>query len=194
MTEPVIQFFDKAKKFIIGAGYEQEIDYVQNRYLKDVTVQDFIAEASFVILISSGRKEQIVRKEYDAFMSCMYNNLSPDPYLLIHNRRQREAIRMIWQNGEKILQKIKDQPTDIDRIEYLYTLPQIGKIMKHHFARNIGIDTIKPDLWMDRIAEKYAYANPFVMCEAIQKERPEHRIGTIDVILWRYCNLTGGIS
>jgi hypothetical protein len=189
--EPVVKFFDMAKTAIIAEGYEDEIKYVQNRFFKDIAVDEFAEEATFVLLISSGLKEQVARKNYDAFMNCKNNRPSEDPYPLIHNRRQREAIRNIWTNKASILQQIKDQPTDADKIEFLNTLPQIGKIMKYHFARNLGIDTIKPDLWMDRLAEIFDFKNPFEMCEAIRKQRPELRIGTIDVILWRYCNLFG---
>jgi hypothetical protein len=194
MTFPALQFFDKAKKAIIAEGYGQEIEYVQNRYFKDITVETFKVEATFVILASSGLKEQIVRKNFDAFMGGMDPTSARwvlDPYPLIPNGRQRAAIRNIWKNGEEILQQIRDRPTDAEKIEFLDSLPQIGKITKFHFARNLGIDCIKPDLWMDRLAEIYDFSDPFAMCEAIRKERPENRIGTVDVILWRYCNLFG---
>lgn len=197
----LLSFFDKARKSIINAGYGQEIEYVQNRYFKDITVNDFKVEATFVLLMSSGRKEQIVRKEFDAFMDAI--NPKPkqtvlekneDPFEILCNRRQRAAIRNIWKNGEEILQQVRDKPDDNAKIEFLDTLPQIGPITKFHFARNLGIDCIKPDLWLTRLSMVYGFDTPLQMCETIREHRPEFRIGTIDVILWRYCNFTGDLS
>ncbi len=82
----------------------------------------------------------------------------------------------------------------------------MGPKTARHFARNLGIDCVKPDIWMDRLAYKYGfYENdgkilyPERMCKSIQEQLPQfgvpyYRIGTIDVILWRYCVLTGELK
>jgi hypothetical protein len=57
-------------------------------------------------------------------------------------------------------------------------------------ARNLGIDTIKPDLHLERMAEVWGYKNPFDLCNDIQHLTGE-KLGIIDIVLWRYCNLTG---
>jgi len=46
-----------------------------------------------------------------------------------------------------------------------------------------------------RLAARFGYASPDALCRAIQVEGmippgPELRLGTIDLVLWRYCNLT----
>ena len=192
-TRQVIEFFDHAKNIVIANGYQPEIEYVQDRQFKDMNAESFAWEAAFVILASSGLKEQIVRKNFEKFRDAIINDF-PDPFSEIANSRQREAIKLIWNNPEGILQQIHDQPSDANKIEFLDTLPQIGPITKYHMARNLGIDCIKPDIWLERLSEKYGFISPIEMCIAIQIERPEHRIGTIDVILWRYCNLTGSLS
>ena len=191
--KPVILFFDKARNHIIGAGYEPEIDYVQDRFFKDMDERSLCWEAAFVILASSGLKEQIVRKNFEKLRDA-YVNDDDDIFAVIPNKRQREAIRYVWMHPAEILQAIRDIPNDADRIEFLDTLPQIGPITKFHLARNLGIDCIKPDIWLERLAEKYGYINPVQMCFEIQAERPEFRIGTIDLILWRYCNLVRALS
>lgn len=192
---PIIIFFDKARRHIIGVGYEPEIDYVQDRLFKDIDETSLFWETAFVILASSGLKEQIVRKNFDKLRDAIVNDDDDDDiFVVIPNKRQREAIRYVWYNSAEILKKIREQPDDLSRIKFLDTLPQIGPITKYHLARNLGIDCIKPDIWMQRLSEAYGYSSPMDMCTDIQKSRPEFRIGTIDVILWRYCNLTGELS
>ena len=192
-TKPIVSFFDRARRHIIGAGYEPEIEYVQDRFFKDIDEVSFCWETAFVILASSGLREQIVRKNFDKLRDAHIND-DDDIFAVIPNKRQREAIRYVWHNPVEILKKIREMPDDCSRIEFLDTLPQIGPITKFHLARNLGIDCIKPDIWLERLSEKYGYVNPVQMCFDIQSSRPEFRIGTIDLILWRYCNLTGELS
>ena len=39
-------------------------------------------------------------------------------------------------------------------IEFCETLPYIGGITKYHLAKNLGVDTAKPDVWLERVAAK----------------------------------------
>ena len=94
---------------------------------------------------------------------------------------------------DDILKEIKAYPTDSGKIYYIGTLPRMGPKMRYHLARNIGIDTVKPDIWMFRLIKKYGFESPEGMCNFLTTMFPQYRIGTIDVILWRYCNLTGDI-
>ena len=75
-----------------------------------------------------------------------------------------------------------------DKIEYLDSLPMIGPITKYHLARNLGIDCAKPDRHLVKLAKYFGYPSVQQMCEDISKESG-YRIGTVDVILWRYCNM-----
>lgn len=77
-----------------------------------------------------------------------------------------------------------------DKISALEELPWIGGITKYHLARNMGLDCVKPDRHLVRLAERYGFEDPHLMCNYLAKQFKE-RVGTIDVILWRYCNLTG---
>jgi hypothetical protein len=192
-AKPILLYFDRARRFLIDSGYEPEIDYVQGRFFKDIDVVSLCWETTFVILASSGLKEQIVRKNFERFRDTFVRD-GEDEFATIANKRQREAIRHIWENPGVILRTLRDLPGDIERIEYLDTLPQIGPISRYHLARNLGIDCIKPDIWLKRLAEAFDYSSPDEMCRDIQQSRPEFRVGTIDVILWRYCNLTGALS
>jgi hypothetical protein len=40
----------------------------------------------------------------------------------------------------------------VERLEYLGSLPWIGAITKYHAARNFGVDCVKPDIHLTRLA------------------------------------------
>lgn len=70
---------------------------------------------------------------------------------------------------------------DVDNLKIFH---YIGDTLKYHVARNIGVDTIKPDVHLMKIAKHYGY-DVFEMAELLseQFDIPKH---TVDTILWRY--------
>ena len=187
----LLEFYLNAYEKIIDEGFIGEIEWCQSRHFPSITAQDFGYEYTFAVLASSGLREQIVRKNYNKFLEAAHDG--NNPYETINNKRQRAAIMHVWVNLDKILGTLQAQPTDEAKIEYLDTLPQIGPKAKKHLARNLGIDCVKPDRHMERLAERFGYESPDAMCLDIQRMLPvKERIGVIDVVLWRYCNLTGG--
>lgn len=199
----LIDFFKKAHGYVIAEGFQWEIDLVENRHFGDITAQHLAWNFLFCALGSSGLNNKVVQKQYDRFVSEY--NVGKDAFESIPNGRIREAVMFVWTNKDSILADLRRKNTDGDRIEYIRTLPQMGPKTAYHFARNIGIDCIKPDIWLNRLAEKYGFydidnnPDPYHTCLKIHEHLPSwgvpyYRIGTIDVILWRYCNLTGGIE
>ena len=57
-------------------------------------------------------------------------------------------------------------------------------------AGNGRLEYAKPDRHLIRLAEKYGFNDVQAMCEYLAQLDNE-RIGVIDVVLWRYCNMTG---
>lgn len=201
----ILPFFEKAHGYVISEGFQWEIDLVENRHFKDITSQHLAWNFLFCALGSSGLNNKVVQKQYDRFV--FEHNGGKNAFNTIPNIRIRNAVSFVWANKDSILADLRRKNnTGEYRIEYIRTLPQMGPKTAYHFARNIGIDCIKPDIWMNRLAEKYecwnlneGYVDPLRMCEDIQKRLPVpgipyYRIGTIDVILWRYCNLAGGVE
>lgn len=199
-----LNFFIKAHNYVIAHGFQWEIDLVENRYLKDITAQDLKWNFLFCVLGSSGLNNKVVQKQYDKFI-FEYNS-GKNAFDIIPNSRIRNAVKYVWSHKDEILSNIIRKNTDLDRIEYIKTLPQMGPKTARHFARNLGIDCVKPDIWMERLAYEYGFCEndgktlyPERMCKSIQEQLPQlgipqYRIGTIDVILWRYCVLTGELK
>lgn len=68
-------------------------------------------------------------------------------------------------------------------VKELRVLRGIGPTLIHHLARNIGINTVKPDVHLSRMA-RYFRMDPFKMCDKISGMTglPVH---LVDTIIWR---------
>lgn len=172
-------FFSHAKQDIVKQGYQWEIDVCNKRYFSTRKPIDFLNEYAFVVL-NTGMKNQVAEK--------MFKRLFTDGIETVHHKQKRESIDWMQSNYEKEFQKLQEKLTDEDKIEFLETLPFIGKITKYHLARNLGIDCAKPDRHLERLAYRFGFSSTHDMCDYVAKKTGE-RIGTVDVILWRYSNL-----
>jgi thermostable 8-oxoguanine DNA glycosylase len=191
-TKEAIDFFIRAYSEVVERGYLEEIMWCRNRRFSDITPLDFLDQYMFAVFSSSGLNNQVVQKQMDKFTKAVHDG--ENAFDTIKNRRMKDAIVRMWTAYPHIFEILKSKKTDFDKIEYLETLQQIGPKEKLHLARNLGIDCVKPDRHMLKLAEKFEYATPDEMCRDIQRNLPiPERIGVIDVILWRYCNLIGGI-
>jgi hypothetical protein len=176
---PEEELFYQAYDTVCQRGYSDEIEYVRNiKRFEDQDAVTFFQEYVWVVL-NAGMKEQVARGIYDRYMEKL------DIEEINHPGKRKGIHRATleyetWFDG---LQKAQD------KIQFCESLPWIGPITKYHLARNIGIDTVKPDRHLVRLAATYGYDSPLKLCTEIQKTVGE-RLGVIDVILWRYCNLT----
>lgn len=180
--EDIIPFFVAANEHIIKEGYQWEIDFVRD--IKPLEEQEdwyFYYQYVWVVL-NAGMKEQIARKICDRFFE-------EKRFEVIGHLGKRDAIKEAALHYKEWFGKLKSFKTQSARINYLETLPWIGPITKYHLARNIGIDTVKPDRHLVRLAKEFEFTSPLEMCTYISQLIPE-KIGVIDLILWRYSNLT----
>ena len=184
MDDP-IRFFQGAYNYLSERGYAGEIRWAENLpILEHQTPDAFFSEYVWTVL-NAGMKEQVARRIYERFM------VARDPGVIGHPGK-RAAVEQAMKHGAEWFATLL---TARDKLAYLETLPSIGPITKYHLARNIGIDCVKPDRHLVRLAEQFGYISPDAMCRAIQPETGipglELRLGTIDIVLWRYCNLVG---
>ncbi len=175
----IVEFYNQAKQDIIQKGYKQEIDYVEKRYFDDVTPYNFQKEFVYVVC-NSGMKNQVAEKIYKNYLE---NGISA-----INHPGKKKAIEQAERYYDIWFEILQDLKTDDEKVEYLEVLPFIGEITKYHLARNLGIDCAKPDRHLVRIAEKYGYDDVQKMCQFISDVCGD-RIGTVDIVLWRYSNL-----
>jgi ribose 1,5-bisphosphokinase PhnN len=67
----------------------------------------------------------------------------------------------------------------------LAELPWIGPVTMHHLAKNLGTDTAKPDVHLERLARRDR-TTTHKLCQRLARETG-YRIATIDSVLWRAC-------
>lgn len=171
-------FYYTAYDAIIESGYGDEIDYIDT--IKPLEEQDpytFFLEYVWVVL-NAGMKEQVARDIYNRY--CQNFDIG-----CVRHPTKKKAIEYMLNDYTHTFDELLDVD---DKIEFLQTLPWIGPITKYHLARNIGIDTVKPDRHLVMLAEMFGFESPMSMCKYIKDDNGT-KLGTIDVVLWRYCNL-----
>jgi len=72
-----------------------------------------------------------------------------------------------------------------DKVEFCASLPWIGNITKYHLAKNFGADVAKPDVHLQRLADREG-TTAQALCERLAKATG-YRAATVDVLLWRAC-------
>jgi len=155
-----------------------------------VTSWFFFQQYVFVVLCSYW-KEQYARKEWDRYFE------SAGDLTCISNKRKRSAVFNVRPDYQYWF---RDVLAAKDRIVFLQTMPMIGPVTCRHLARNIGIDCVKPDRHMNRLAAEFGYGSSnkvseqikitTQMCKDIQDDiGGADYLGVIDVVLWRACNL-----
>jgi hypothetical protein len=73
-------------------------------------------------------------------------------------------------------------------VDFLQTLDFVGPVTKYHLAKNIGLDGVKPDRHLVRLAKAARFQSPNDLCQAIANITGD-KLSVIDLVLWRYLTL-----
>lgn len=179
------EFFKIAKNYVMNSEYVSEIEHVRSLDFNKTTPEQFMSQFAFVVL-NTGMKNQVAESMFKKLVESGW-----DPRTVNHEQK-RDAIIKAINNYTVWFQELKSISNERGKIEYLQSLPFIGKITKYHLARNIGLDCAKPDRHLVLLAEKFDFETPRGMCEVLAQMQNE-RVGVIDVILWRYCNMNPNV-
>jgi len=185
-------YIDCFSRLIDIPEWRDEIHHVRKtlgRPISEITPDVFFQQYAYVVLCSYW-KEQYARKEWEKYFQT-------GDFNAISNRRKRAAIAQGLDHAAEWLEQLKKSK---EPVEFLDTLPMIGEITKKHLARNLGIDCAKPDRHLIRLAAQSGYGSSNKvseqtkavdrMCLDIHNEiGGSEKIGVIDVVLWRACNL-----
>ena len=175
-----VDYFSEAEDYIETSIYADELIWCKAiKPFDEIDAETFFLEYTWVVL-NAGMKEQVARKIYERFVAEF-------DLTCIGHKGKRAAIEYALENYKQMFRNLHDAK---DKIDFMETFRWIGPITKHHLARNIGIDTVKPDRHLMRLADRFRYTTPLRMCEDIS-EITGLKIGIIDIILWRYCNIHG---
>lgn len=190
--KPITEFFLKAENEVYAAGYSEEIHYFSNlRPFEEQKPGGFVYEYIYVIL-NSGISAKSAKKIYDRVIKAMETDPENWTDEIPNVPWKKSAICRAVADGQDWFEVIKATAPE-ERIKVIRTLPGMeGDALGYHLARNMGIDTVKPDRHLKRLAARFDYRNPMEMCLDIQSDfEKKLKLGTIDYILWRYCTIHG---
>jgi hypothetical protein len=154
-------FFDLEKQIReMGADSDaQSFDEIREMlsHPRRFSPDEFATMCAYVIL-AGGFSQKTAKRIHKDIMDYIYKNGADFDVLfqMFHNKNKINAICKIWKNREKYCNDFYACNSDDARVEYLSHLPHIGKITANHLARNLGVDTVKYDVWIRRLGALYA--------------------------------------
>jgi hypothetical protein len=186
------------KERVIASGFAREIDWQNTRSLERLTEDELLAEGAWVILCS-GMRETVVKQRYGAISQAFLHWVSADAIATRRIKCEEQAFRVFKHRGKigaigSFCEKVSRYGFDqvLQRIErsgvtFLQSFDFIGPVTGLHLAKNIGLDVVKPDRHLVRMANAF-HSSPEGMCKAIAEVTGD-RLSAIDLVLWRYATL-----
>jgi len=207
ITKIDASLFFQIEKHLIESGIGEDKDSfetIKKRLLKPpvLNAEKFAQECIYVIL-AGGFRQKIAKKKFGEIMNYINGGgeISEKNLLKIFgNVNKIRAIIKIWNNKENFRDGFYKLKTEDEKLNYLGKLPHIGEITKNHLARNLGINKVKYDVWIQRLAIALGKSNlkegfPLnedvkILCDKmfaqIEKTTGLSK-GYIDVVLWKAC-------
>ena len=202
--------FFRIEDYLISSGVasdKEEFSVIKERLQNPpILSADEFAEEVFYVILASGFRQKIAKQKFCEIVSFIKNggvvnveNLLP----IFGNKNKINAICKVWHNREKFCRDFYSCETIAEKMEALCLLPHIGKITKNHLARNLGINDVKYDVWIQRLGialygdDSMKVGFPLSVdvksvCDKffcfIEKETGLVR-GYIDVVLWKACQI-----
>ncbi len=195
----VIERYLDAKRFVIENGFSKEIEWQDGLDIQLITEAEFLRETAWVIL-SSGMRESVIRAKFPEISNAFHDwkcsklirrrktSCSKNALRVFGHKQKIAAIvsaaSLVAKNG---ISEIKENISSIG-ISYLEQIPYIGTTTKFHLAKNIGVDVVKPDRHLCRIAECLGYFSPSHLCDDVRKITGD-KVSVVDLVFWRYATL-----
>lgn len=166
---------------LIGAlGQQAEEDITWAEHLRPpMDADDFAYEAIFVIC-NSGMKNTVARGIYQRCVAAL--QAGAPVFAVFKHPGKAAAIETIWRDREQLLASYL---AAADKLANLEALPWIGGITKYHLAKNFGLQYAKPDVHLQRLADREG-CTAQALCERLAAE-VGLRVATVDTVLWRAC-------
>jgi hypothetical protein len=199
--------FFKIEKHLIESGIAEDKDSfetIKKRLIKPPALNagEFAEECIYVIL-AGGFRQKIAKRKFLEIMNYIHNGgkiCEKNLLKIFGNVNKIRAIIKIWNNRENFRDGFYKLKTEDEKLNYLGELPHIGNVTKNHLARNLGINKVKYDVWIQRLAIALGKSNlkegfPLsddvkILCDKmfaqIEKATGLNK-GYIDVVLWKAC-------
>lgn len=188
-----------AKSAVMAAGFSDEIDYHDCLSFEELSECDFLREAAWVIM-SSGMRESVISRKF-ARISDAFLNWTSGRAIYAQRDYCRTAALEVFAHSRKIeailevasavaAEGFADIRHQIKKAgaSYLRRFSYMGPATSLHLAKNLGLNVVKPDRHLVRIAAVLGYGSPGDMCHQLASVLGE-KICVIDVVFWRFATL-----
>lgn len=166
------------RRAVWDAGHQDDWEWSQSiEPPKDSAA--FACELIFVIC-NSGMKNTVARQIYERVLDAIADE-RPIREAFRHEGKAR-AMQMIWDGRRDLFAAYRITE---DKVAFLRKIPWIGPITCYHAAKNFGVDCVKPDIHIQRLADFHG-ETPEAFCRRMQADSGD-RLATVDVMLWRAC-------
>lgn len=183
---------------LVNRGYEPEWKWAQTVTAPE-NAED-LANNAIMVVCNSGFRAQAAAVMESKVQELLAAGRSAT--LAYPSSGKGRAIDTLWANRQQYFETYRKlvarDAIAEDILDWIAKsgMPYVsGKILRYHFAKNLGVACAKPDRHLARLAgvpetdaPESNYAAVMTMCRALEKDTGD-KIGVIDVILWRACNL-----
>ena len=174
---------------------------------KKLSADEFADMCNYVIL-AGGFSQKTAKKIHAKVTEYLHgHSANVDELLAIFNNKNKiNAIAKIWNERDALCAGYYGIDNFDAKIKFLQKLPHIGKITANHLARNLGLDVVKYDIWIQRLGVVFSGIPELSkkidngklsseiktacdkMFEHLSRETKLPR-GYIDVVLWKACQI-----
>jgi hypothetical protein len=200
--EQLIATYLNARSVVTNSGFSCEVDWQDSACFDDLSESTFLRESAWVVL-SSGMKETVVRKKFIELTPVFFHWRSASEIIRDKSNCHNKALQIF--NNEPKINAIYSIARKIDKfgfekirtrilkegISYLMSFDYIGPVTAFHLAKNIGLDVVKPDRHLKRIAEALQFDNPTSLCMLISSITGD-KLSVVDIVLWRFATINKG--
>jgi hypothetical protein len=184
---------------VVAEGFLPELSWQQRQSLNRLTETQFLRETAWVIL-AGGMRETVVRKLFPAVTTGFFEFESASTIVASQSDCRRNALAVFRHPAKidaviRVAGLVHDATFSVVRrclktfgVGYLQAFPYIGPVTKFHLAKNLGIDTAKPDRHLVRLAITAGAKDVFSLCRSISALSGD-RVAVVDLVLWRFCTL-----
>ncbi|NOQ76119.1 MAG: hypothetical protein GQ574_29220 [Crocinitomix sp.] len=196
-VDNIVNSYLDVKKHLINKGFAWEIDWQENQNLNVLDESEFYKEAAWVIL-SSGMSVRSVTSVFEK-ISCAFLNWEDSKEIVSTSESCiSHALKYFNHSGKinaimSLIQYIDnigfdDFKTELNEhgLEYMQKFSFFGPATSLHLAKNIGMNVVKPDRHLMRLAKALNFSTPNELCQVIANGIDE-KLSVVDVVLWRYC-------
>ena len=176
----------------LGDVAQADIHWAENECHPPRTAEEFATEVIFVIC-NSGMKNTVARRIFERVMKSLHDGESAGA--AFGHKGKSAAIDQIWRDRSALRRQYLAAP---DKLSFCRSLPWIGAVTAWHVAKNFGVDCVKPDVHLQRLANVHG-TTPHDLCSHLAV-RTGLSLRAIDTVLWRACadgvldSRTGGVA